>query len=179
MHHAVHHVGRVDSSPLVTVAVKNVIETMALQSSPSEIRNKLIMDKTHPLPAYHQISYLVHKRRHGLYERSSDVFASVLSLIHELPVISGRRLLPKGIDGKVKCAYLVMDDLVAQTAPDGRSLCHVDEVVIDATHKTNGSRTGNVTGANPQFEVYVMMITFRGEGYPISYMFLQEYGTIV
>ncbi|OQR85797.1 hypothetical protein ACHHYP_11353 [Achlya hypogyna] len=55
---------------------------------------------------------------------------------------------------------------------DESSLAYVVEAVVDATYKTNGTRRGNMTG----FELYVIMVTFRGEGYPVSYMYHQENG---
>ncbi|KDO25084.1 hypothetical protein SPRG_09225 [Saprolegnia parasitica CBS 223.65] len=52
------------------------------------------------------------------------------------------------------------------------SMAYVREVIMDSTFNTNGTHVGTEDGTNPRYEIFVLMIPFRGEGYPIAYLYV-------
>ncbi|OQR96696.1 hypothetical protein ACHHYP_13828 [Achlya hypogyna] len=122
------------------------------------------------------LCYQARLSRELLYKRATDVYDWTRDLVAELPSLTGSRLHVSG-HLNVKCGYVDLDAFVGVLSGGKGWLEHIEEIVLDATHKTNGTRQGNMNGTNPQFELYVIMATFRGEGYPVSYMCLQENDT--
>jgi len=179
MHHGEEHAGRDDCSDVVAPEVEAVIASLALELSPSQIRSKLVKMRVSPMPSPHQICYRVRRAIHLQFQSSVNPYDSAVRLVENHDTIVGGALRPTGVDTNVQAGFIVMAELLLkfEAVSGGTAGLHVArEIVVDATHKTNGTTRGARSGSNPQFELYCLLITFRGEGYPLSYMYLQEEG---
>jgi hypothetical protein len=106
---------------------------------------------------------------HASFKRHPDAFRSSIQCLLECSDVDSYSVAFAQIR-RVDNVVIVMKQLV-RTMQDSVypvKISRVSECVVDSTHGTNS------TG----FEMFAMIVPFRGEGYPLSYFFIRESGML-